>query len=69
MPKLSASDLSDAELDSIIAYVQYAKDPQDAGGWGISHLGPFPEGMVTWFLAMLVLVATCVAIGKRGARR
>jgi ubiquinol-cytochrome c reductase cytochrome c subunit len=69
MPKFSASDLSDAELDSIIAYVQYAKDPQDAGGWGISHLGPFPEGMVTWFLAMLVLVATCVAIGKRGARR
>jgi quinol---cytochrome-c reductase cytochrome c subunit len=69
MPSFSERDISDAELDSLIAYVQYAKDPEDAGGWGIGHLGPFPEGMVTWFAAMLVLVATCVAIGRRGVRR
>jgi ubiquinol-cytochrome c reductase cytochrome c subunit len=69
MPKFSTRDLSDDELNSIVAYVQYAKHPQDAGGWGIGHLGPFPEGMVTWFLAMIVLVGTCAAIGKRGARR
>jgi ubiquinol-cytochrome c reductase cytochrome c subunit len=68
MPKFSTSDISDAELDSIIAYVEYMKNPQDEGGWGIDHLGPFPEGMVTWFLAVVVLVATCIAIGKRGAR-
>jgi ubiquinol-cytochrome c reductase cytochrome c subunit len=42
MPKFSERDISDAELDSIIAYVQYSKDPRDEGGWGISHLGPFP---------------------------
>jgi len=69
MPKFSSRDISDADLDAIIAYVEYAKEPQDAGGWGIGHLGPFPEGMVTWFLAAIVLVATCLAIGKRGARR
>ena len=69
MPEFSVRDISDEELDSLIAYVQYAKDPEDAGGWGISHLGPVPEGMVTWVGAMLVLVATCVAIGRRGARR
>jgi ubiquinol-cytochrome c reductase cytochrome c subunit len=69
MPAFSERDISDAELDSLIAYVQYTKDPDDAGGWGISHLGPFPEGLVTWFGAMLVLVATCVAIGRRGVRR
>jgi ubiquinol-cytochrome c reductase cytochrome c subunit len=69
MPEFSERDISDAELDSLIAYVQYTKDPEDAGGWGIAHLGPFPEGMVTWFGAMLVLVATCAAIGRRGARR
>ena len=69
MPAFSERDLSEAELDSLIAYVQYTKDPDDAGGWGISHLGPFSEGMVTWFAAMLVLVATCVAIGRRGVRR
>src|SRR4051812_28739258 len=68
MPKFSERDLSDDELDAIVSYVEYAKDPEDAGGWGISHLGPFPEGMVTWFLAVVVLIATCLAIGKRGAR-
>lgn len=65
MPPFPRSALSDDEVNSIIAYVQYAKDPRDAGGWGINHLGPFPEGMVTWFMAVVVLIATCMVIGKR----
>jgi ubiquinol-cytochrome c reductase cytochrome c subunit len=65
MPTFSEKDISDDELNSIIAYVQYAKDPYDAGGWGINHLGPFPEGMVAWLIAIVVLVATCMVIGKR----
>ena len=65
MPTFSPRDITDAQLNSIIAYVQYAKDPHDAGGWGIDHLGPFPEGMVTWFAAIVVLIATCMALGKR----
>jgi ubiquinol-cytochrome c reductase cytochrome c subunit len=68
MPKFSRRDISDRELDAIVAYVGYAKDPDDAGGWGISHLGPFPEGMVTWFLAAVVLVASCIVIARRGTR-
>jgi ubiquinol-cytochrome c reductase cytochrome c subunit len=65
MPTFSEKDISDAELNSIIAYVQYAKDPDDAGGWGINHLGPFPEGMVAWLLAIPALLLICRAIGKR----
>ena len=65
MPKFSEKDISDAELNSIIAYVQYAKDPDDAGGWGISHLGPFPEGMITWLIAIPLLLGVCLAIGRR----
>jgi ubiquinol-cytochrome c reductase cytochrome c subunit len=68
MPRFSERQITDKQLDSIIAYVGLAKHSDDAGGWGISHLGPFPEGMVTWFAAMVVLIATCVAIGSRGAR-
>jgi ubiquinol-cytochrome c reductase cytochrome c subunit len=68
MPKFSERDLSDDQLNAIISYVEYSKNPDDAGGWGISHLGPFPEGMITWFLAATVLVLTCLAIGKRGAK-
>jgi ubiquinol-cytochrome c reductase cytochrome c subunit len=65
MPKFSKKDISDAELNSIIAYVQYAKDPRDDGGWGISHLGPFPEGMITWLVAIPLLLGVCLAIGRR----
>jgi hypothetical protein len=64
MPKFSRSDISDAQLNSIVAYVEYTKNPRDAGGWGISHLGPFPEGMVVWLIAMVVLLAICRALGK-----
>jgi ubiquinol-cytochrome c reductase cytochrome c subunit len=69
MPKFGEKDISDDELNSIIRYVQYAKDPQDEGGWGIDHLGPFPEGLVTWGIAVVLLVALCVLIGERARRR
>jgi ubiquinol-cytochrome c reductase cytochrome c subunit len=65
MPTFTDKDITDDELNSIIAYVQYAQDPYDAGGWGIDHLGPFPEGMVAWLIAIVVLVGTCMIIGKR----
>ena len=57
--------ISDANLDSIIRYIDYAKHPRDAGGWAIGHIGPVPEGLVAWFIAALAIVAACVAIGER----
>jgi len=65
MPKFSERDISDAQLNSIVRYVLYTRNPQDEGGWGINHLGPFPEGMVTWLIAVVVLIAVCMVIGKR----
>jgi ubiquinol-cytochrome c reductase cytochrome c subunit len=68
MPRFSSRAISNSDLNAIIAYVQYAKRPDDAGGWGISHLGPFPEGIVTWLLAMPLLLIACLAIGRRAFR-
>jgi ubiquinol-cytochrome c reductase cytochrome c subunit len=65
MPRFSARDITPAQLDSIIRYVQLTQHPPNRGGWGIGNIGPFPEGMVTWLLAALVLVATCMVIGRR----
>ena len=64
MPTFTERDISDAELNSLIAYIDYAKRPDDAGGWGINHLGPYPEGMVTWLIAIPLLLIVCRAIGK-----
>jgi ubiquinol-cytochrome c reductase cytochrome c subunit len=65
MPRFSEKQISNPQLDSIIRYVGYAKHPHDAGGWAIGHVGPVPEGLVTWFLGIAAVVATCVVIGKR----
>jgi quinol---cytochrome-c reductase cytochrome c subunit len=65
MPRFSESQITDKQLDSIIAYVGLAKHPVDRGGWGIGNVGPVPEGMVTWLIAILILIAVCMAIGQR----
>lgn len=65
MPSFSKQDLSDRELDAIVAYVRHTSDPNDAGGVGIGHIGPVPEGMVAWAIAGFVLVGVCAVIGAR----
>jgi ubiquinol-cytochrome c reductase cytochrome c subunit len=65
MPKFSKGHISDRQLNSIIAYIQAVKHPEDRGGWGIGHLGPVPEGMLTWFIAAVALIGLCVLIGER----
>jgi ubiquinol-cytochrome c reductase cytochrome c subunit len=64
MPKFSAKQLDQATLDSIARYVQSIRHPDNRGGWGIGNLGPVPEGMVTWFLAMVALLAIARVIGE-----
>lgn len=65
MPRFTKEQLSDAQVSSLIAYVDYAKHPEDPGGWSLGHLGPWPEGIVAWLLAAAALVGLCLAIGKR----
>ena len=65
MPRFSEKQIGDDELNSIIRYVQYAKHPDDRGGWALGHVGPVPEGLVTWFVAVVLLIATCAVIGQR----
>lgn len=65
MPKFPESQISNSELDSLVAYVLRTKHPQDEGGWGIGNIGPFTEGIVTWLIAAVAFVLFCVIIGKR----
>jgi ubiquinol-cytochrome c reductase cytochrome c subunit len=65
MPAFSDRAISPRQLDSIIRYVEYARHPDNRGGWSLGEIGPVPEGMVAWLVAVVVLVGTCVVIGKR----
>jgi ubiquinol-cytochrome c reductase cytochrome c subunit len=65
MPRFPVSQISDAQLNSIIAYVQWAKHPDDRGGWSIGRIGPVPEGLVAWLIGAAALVGCCLVIGRR----
>ena len=65
MPRFSQARLSDVQLDSIIAYLRYARSPADPGGLSIWHVGPVPEGLVAWLVAGVVLVAVTLTVGRR----
>jgi ubiquinol-cytochrome c reductase cytochrome c subunit len=65
MPKFSRQAISDRELDSIVRYVEFADKPSHPGGWGLDFLGPVTEGLVTWFVAIPLLLGLCLVIGRR----
>jgi ubiquinol-cytochrome c reductase cytochrome c subunit len=66
MPRFSEAQLDQADLDSIARYVQLTQDPDDAGGFGIGHIGPVPEGLVAWLAALAALLLIARLIGERG---
>jgi ubiquinol-cytochrome c reductase cytochrome c subunit len=65
MPHFDAKVIDQHQLDSIARYVLWTRRPTDAGGWGISNIGPIPEGMVAWFIALLAMVIVARLIGER----
>jgi ubiquinol-cytochrome c reductase cytochrome c subunit len=72
MPRFSEAQLDQADLDSIARYVQLTQGPDDAGGLGIGHIGPVPEGLAAWFAAVAALLLIARLIGERnesGERR
>ncbi|MBV9464603.1 MAG: c-type cytochrome [Solirubrobacterales bacterium] len=67
MPHFDSEQIDQHQLDSIARYVLWTRHPDDAGGWGIYNIGPIPEGMVAWFLALGAIVIVARLIGERTA--
>jgi ubiquinol-cytochrome c reductase cytochrome c subunit len=65
MPRFSATQLNQRDLNSIVRYVLWTRHPDNPGGWGIYNIGPIPEGIVAWFLGLLALVIVARLIGER----
>jgi ubiquinol-cytochrome c reductase cytochrome c subunit len=65
MPPFDERRLAPAELDDIAAYLRLTRQPDDRGGWGIGHLGPVPEGLITWVLAVAALLGVARLLGER----
>jgi ubiquinol-cytochrome c reductase cytochrome c subunit len=67
MPRFSDRQITNADVASLARYVELTQNPDDAGGWGIGHIGPVPEGLVAWVLAAVSLLLVARLIGERGA--
>jgi ubiquinol-cytochrome c reductase cytochrome c subunit len=65
MPRFPASQISSGQLNSLIRYVLSQNNPDNRGGWGIGNIGPIPEGLVVWLIAVPLLIISCLALGKR----
>ena len=65
MPVFGPQQLSQQDVDSIIKYVQFLRDPKDPGGNPLGHLGPVPEGAIIWIVGIGGLMVGCLWIGGR----
>jgi ubiquinol-cytochrome c reductase cytochrome c subunit len=65
MPGFGVAALTDEQLSSVVAYVEYLDKPNDRGGSALWHLGPFAEGGVA-LVAVGALLLFVRWIGERG---
>jgi ubiquinol-cytochrome c reductase cytochrome c subunit len=65
MPHFGPQQIDQHQLDSLTRYVLWTRNPDNAGGWGIGNLGPIPEGMVAWFIALAAMVIAARLVGER----
>jgi ubiquinol-cytochrome c reductase cytochrome c subunit len=65
MPVFNQQTIDQEELDSIVRYVEYLKDPRDRGGLSLGRVGPVPEGFVAWIVGLGALLLAAFWIGTR----
>jgi ubiquinol-cytochrome c reductase cytochrome c subunit len=65
MPHFDYRQIGQHQLDSVARYVLWTRHPDNAGGWGIYNIGPIPEGIVAWFVALAAMVLVARLIGER----
>ena len=65
MPVFGPETLSDAEVNDIVAYVEYLKHPEDAGGAGLARAGPTTEGFVGLMFGLGPLLLFVAWVGTR----
>ena len=65
MPVFGPDTLSDDQVNDIVAYVEYLKHPEDAGGAGLARAGPTTEGFVGLMFGLGPLLLFVAWVGTR----
>lgn len=67
MPVFAEETFDADDVDAIVRYITYLKDPIDRGGAEIGRVGPVAEGAIGWIVGLGVLLLFMRWIGtKRG---
>ena len=67
MPPFDDKLIDQEEMNSIVAYVEKTKNPDNPGGWDMGGIGPVPEGMAAFFIGLVALLVISRLIGERGS--
>ena len=65
MPVFSEETFTESQFDSIVAYVESQKNPNDRGGAPIGRIGPVAEGAVAWIIGLGAMVLLIRWIGTK----
>ncbi|MGH8859805.1 MAG: cytochrome bc1 complex diheme cytochrome c subunit [Jatrophihabitantaceae bacterium] len=65
MPVFSNNQLTVAQKQAIVAYIQTIKASDDPGGSGIDRIGPVSEAIVLWVAGVGLLMVAILWIGAR----
>jgi ubiquinol-cytochrome c reductase cytochrome c subunit len=65
MPVFDDTTIDQHTMDSVVAYVEYLRNPDDRGGSGLGGVGPLIEGFVALFGGLGLIVLVTRMIGTR----
>ena len=65
MPVFGERAISEHELESLLVYMRYLKEPRDEGGAPIGRIGPVVEGAVGWLVGLGLLLLVIRWIGTK----
>ena len=68
MPVFGPGTFTDQQVNSIVRYVEYLKDPEDPGGLSLGLVGPITEGLVAILVGLGALMLITRWIEPRAMR-
>ena len=68
MPIFGPGTLTRQQVNSIVSYVEYLKDPEDPGGFSLGLVGPITEGLVAILVGLGALMLITRWIEPRAMR-
>jgi ubiquinol-cytochrome c reductase cytochrome c subunit len=65
MPVFGDSELTPQEKKDVIAYIEYMKNDQNPGGYGLGRIGPVTEGLAIFIVGMTATIFAALWIAGK----